>query len=156
MPIHPMVVHFPIALLLTSALIDLLAWLTRRPRGHDWAFGLFALGVAAAGAAVLTGDAAHDAVKHLPRIAEPLETHEKLGFFTLWAGVAAALVRLVARREKTRAAGFAAAVLTALCLLLLARTALFGGRLVYEHGAGVAPVMEKASHPAPAKISVEP
>jgi len=108
---------------------------------------MFVIGVAGAGLAVLTGDAAHDAVKHLPGIVEPLETHEKLGFFTLWSAAAAALVRLVARREKKPAVDFVAALLTVLCLLLLVRTAWFGGRLVYEHGAAVGPVMEL--HPAP-------
>jgi uncharacterized membrane protein len=140
-----MVIHFPIALLLASALLDGIAWISRRPRLHDSAFLLLALGTAAAGAAVLTGDAAHDAVKNLPGIVEPLEAHEKLGFFTLWIAGAATLLRLVARRERSRGAFVAVAVLTAVCLTLLVRTAIFGGRLVYEHGAGVKPVMH--AHP---------
>lgn len=153
MPLHPLVIHFPIAFLLSSALLDIAAWVVKRPRLHDAAFGLLVLGTLGAGAAVLTGDAAHDAVKHLPGIVEPLESHEKLGFFTLWTAVAASLLRLVARRENSRGAFFVVALLTALSLGLLVRTALYGGRLVYRHGAGVEPVMQANPRPGPASPS---
>ena len=62
--IHPMVVHFPIALLLSAWLLDVLALITKRPRLHQFALCHLMLGVLGAGAAVLTGLQAEEMAKH--------------------------------------------------------------------------------------------
>jgi uncharacterized membrane protein len=55
MLIHPLVVHFPIALCLASTFFDLLGW--RRPEGiyHAMAFWLVGLGLLGAGVSILFG-----------------------------------------------------------------------------------------------------
>ena len=51
-PIHPMVVHFPIALLLASILFDVLAFRWRSQQFRDTSFSLLVLGILAAGVAL--------------------------------------------------------------------------------------------------------
>ena len=60
-PIHPMVVHFPIALLLASLLFDLIALRWRGQECRATSLSLLALGVLAALVALLTGHLAEEA-----------------------------------------------------------------------------------------------
>lgn len=53
--LHPVVVHFPIALLITSVVLDILAVFFRRARLMDAATWLLVFGVPSAGAALLAG-----------------------------------------------------------------------------------------------------
>lgn len=55
MPFHPMLVHFPIALLLASVLFDLLGVLRRDERFHHAGYFCLVLGVAGAFLAVASG-----------------------------------------------------------------------------------------------------
>jgi len=146
--IHPMIVHFPIVLLMVAALADLTTLL----RGGDLAgSGFFArlsagaLGLAALGAvaAFLFGDIAYDAAlsKGFPEAA--LETHEGLGTMTTVIIVALALVRLGALWRKFGLAGARGWLLTTgsvagVAVMIL--TAYHGGQLVYQLGVNVAMV----------------
>lgn len=56
MLIHPMVVHFPIALWLTGTVFDVLGWYRREtPLYRDMAFWLIGLGLLGAGLSILFG-----------------------------------------------------------------------------------------------------
>src|SRR5574337_1686260 len=59
--IHPILVHFPIALLLTSVVLDIVAMLTLRRNLGDVALICLFLGVIGAGFAALTGPLAEQA-----------------------------------------------------------------------------------------------
>lgn len=54
-PIHPMLVHFPIALLFTSVLFDLVFFFTGREEFKKGGFWLLILGWTAGLAAILSG-----------------------------------------------------------------------------------------------------
>ncbi|HNO06832.1 MAG TPA: hypothetical protein PKK49_16235, partial [Flavobacteriales bacterium] len=95
-PIHPMVVHFPIALLLASWFFDLLALRWRGEQFRETSLSLLVLGVAAAAVAVLTGHFAEEAVEHggsIPK--QAIETHEELAFAVFWVFVGLLGLRLV-------------------------------------------------------------
>ncbi len=62
--VHPLLIHFPIALLLTSLLLDVLAAALKRPELHQVALWNLGLGVAGAGVAVWTGLRAAEIAKH--------------------------------------------------------------------------------------------
>lgn len=136
---HPQIVHTPIALIIVGALFELIG----RATDVDWwrkaAFAMLFVGVLGGGAAVLSGREAEDRIRdqHVPHHA--VEEHEEAAFITLYIGLAALLFRALATRP-----GRARPVLSGIALLLhllvastLVMTAYRGGKLVYEHAAGV-------------------
>ena len=141
-PLHPLIVHFPIGLIVTAAVIDIVA-LGTDPRStlRRAATGLYLAGAATLLAAYFTGrsDAA------LVRIPGPahavvdehwtwaLRTTVYLGVFSVGRLLLDLSGRLTGRGRwlPVVAAGLAG-------LFLLFQTAELGGRLVYEYGVGVA------------------
>ncbi len=138
-PVHPMLVHFPIALLSVSVLCDLTA-LRWRPQDCRTA-GSFTLllGLAGAAASVISGHFAEEAVEHSGVPEQVLEIHEKLGFgvFWLFAGLFGFRVAEWFGWMKERPALSLGLGLAGVALLFGA--SYYGGSLVYDYGAGVAP-----------------
>ena len=66
--VHPLMVHFPIALLLTAPLADLVAFVLKRPAFYRIGLWNLSLGTLGAGAAVRTGLWAAEIAKHTPEI----------------------------------------------------------------------------------------
>ena len=134
--VHPMVVHFPIALLLTAVGCDLAAVALRRPVLRQAALWNLSLGTVAAAMAVWTGLRAEDVAKHSFEIHQVMELHERLGKITLALALMAVSWR-VAKRDRLSAR---ARVITSLLMLAMAMTLAWGGylggRLVYEFGVG--------------------
>ena len=134
--LHPMVVHFPIALLLTALLSEFLALLFKKPFLHRLSFWNLGLGVLGAGTAVFSGRAAMVVAKHSPEIHRVMELHERIGYIVLWLAVTVFLGRAVVQDELSiRQRRLAFVLLTAACGLM-AFGAFLGGRLVYEYGVG--------------------
>ena len=134
--IHPLIVHFPIALLLTTVAVELFAVLLRRPNLHAVSLWNHVLGAVAAGGAVLSGLQAEKVAKHSYEIYEIMERHEKLGIVTLVLAAVTAVWRLW-RRDKLSGKERAACV--ALLLIMVATIVIgahLGGDLVYEFGVG--------------------
>lgn len=140
LPIHPMVVHFPIALLIVGFLVELAGRLLRRPWLGHAALLLLILGALGAVAAARTGEAAEETVLETPAIEEVLEEHEEGGKQTMWLFLGLAALRSVLAwlKRDTAVVGWIFLVLWAGGLVLLYETAHHGGELVYKHGAGVA------------------
>ena len=133
---HPLVVHFPIALLLTAVGLDLLALILKRQHLYGVALWNLALGTLGAGVAVWTGDQASDIAKHSFEIYQVMELHRKLGIATLILGSLAVVWRLW-RRDQLGCWARRLALLMMLGMTgTLAYGAHLGGRLVYEFGVG--------------------
>ena len=142
---HPLVVHFPIALLLIAPLFVLLALLIRKLTLGFAASALIllALGTAGAWVAVSTGDAAEDAARTTTAMKAVLKQHEELAeaaavTFTILTAVVAAVVLLPRFLKKLDRPAWTRAALAA-CLalllggdLLVVKAAHEGGRLVHE------------------------
>lgn len=136
MSVHPLIVHFPIALLLSAACLDGIAWVLRRPGIHAVALWNLSLGTLGAAAAVATGLRAEAVAKHSFEIWQVMELHKRLGFFTLGLGALVTGWRLLRRDRltvRTRAALF---VLTLIVVGTVSWGAYLGGRMVYEFGVG--------------------
>ena len=134
--LHPLIVHFPIALLLTSVGLDSAALLLRRPGWHRIALWNLVLGTFGAGGAVLSGLHAEEMAKHSFEIWKLITLHERLGFCTLSLGIVGSVVRLLMR---DRLGSLARAVTMFLALAMVTTIswgAFLGGRLVYELGVG--------------------
>ncbi len=144
--LHPMLVHFPIALLITSVLFDVLgAWLTRESL-REGALWLLVLGVLTGLAAFASGDVAAEAAEKAGVAESLIETHEHLAGATLGVFGALLVWRLLLRNRfspRTRVAYLMVAIVG---LGLLSATGHYGGSLVYEHGAGVNAAAARTAH----------
>ncbi|NKB70444.1 MAG: hypothetical protein GKR89_25525 [Candidatus Latescibacteria bacterium] len=134
---HPLIVHFPLALLPVAAGLDLAALLARRSNWHNWAYAALVLGVVGAVASVLSGTAAAEGEEGAQ--ADLVVVHEDWATWSLVLFIAVVLGRLPLHLQ-SRLQGWPirawTAVAAAGCLLLW-RAAYLGGELVYKHGIGV-------------------
>lgn len=151
LPLHPKLVHLPIALAVLMPLVTaglLLAWWRDLlPRRAWWgAVILQALLLGSGGASFKSGEADEEKVERLVGEA-PIETHEEAAtVFMVGAGVTLALVVAAALvpLALAKAVAAAATLATVAVLYLGFRVGEAGGRLVYQHNAGAA-----YSQPAP-------
>lgn len=144
--LHPIIIHFPIALLLATPIFIFLGvlWMRKSYGFSVTALILMLLGTAGAWIAMATGRAAADLVERTPAISTALTEHADLAgqtrlIFTILTVIFAILVG-APRVFKTLKPGllilfhgiFLVAFLGA--CLLLARTGHLGGQLVHAYG----------------------
>ena len=133
---HPMVVHFPIALLVTGMGLDATALIFKRPAWHRAALWNLSLGTLGAWVAVWTGWRAADIAKHSFEIHQVMELHRKLGLATLILASLVVIWRLWKRDRLTNRARILALLVMLAMVGTLSFGAHLGGRLVYEFGVG--------------------
>lgn len=145
--LHPLIIHFPIALLLVAPVLVLLGLLLpRQARGLlIAALVVMALGTIGTYFAVATGEAAGQLAERTPGVAAVLERHEDLAeitraVFTALTVVFAAILFLPSilkkglGRKTVTVVSLAFLLLYASGAILLANVAHQGGRLVHEYG----------------------
>jgi uncharacterized membrane protein len=135
--LHAALNDLPAALLLAAVLFDLAGAITKRPTLRIAGFWTMVVGAVGAAAAVLSGLQAEEHIAHGEAVHRVMETHEELGLITLGIFVLLALWRIV--RENRMGSG-ERAISLALSLVGVAAlfaTATYGGRLVFEHAAGI-------------------
>jgi uncharacterized membrane protein len=142
--IHPMLVHFPIALLIVGFLSETIGLFTKKEFFGTAGFYLLLLGAMGVGAAYLSGQNAGDGITEVGTLKLALETHEGAAELTLWLAIAAAVTRIAVviliRYFGKDFEGLyrTVAYVFFLCVVLsVARTGFYGGELVYKHAAGV-------------------
>lgn len=150
-PIHPRIVHFPVAFLIGAALFGILALIFKSKRNvfKEALFWNLALGVAGTVVAVITGLLEEESLVHNDTIHSILETHELLGF--IFSGIfLAVLIWLILRKSKMKDIEFTGMVVVLILSTgLLGYSAHLGGKMVYEQGAGVIPmenIISKEEH----------
>ncbi len=141
--IHPLVVHFPIALLFVAVLIDSVGLMLKVQLAFRVATLLFTLGALAALAAFFTGEAA-SATATISTVAQStLSQHETWAGRTAWFYGLYAVARLVlfwfdSKQSDGRRWVYAIAFLVgASGLLLVVQTADRGAKMVFLYGVGV-------------------
>ena len=139
--LHPVAVHFPIALLTLGFAAEGVNHLYKNECIRSWvsqaALWMLWLGTLAAWAAVGLGLLAEETVPHVPAAWEVLEEHEELAFWSAGLFTALSLCRFFLKDLwETRRWIFLA--VWAVLLGLLFTAAKHGGDLVYEFGVGVA------------------
>ncbi len=160
-PLHPAVIHFPIALAMAALLVELIA---RHPRarGLEGAAALLVvLGAVAAVVAVLTGNAAHDEALVPPDVRGLLDRHQDVGELAMWTliGVAAVRLLLVWRRWFHGVWPWVYLVLLAVAAGMVGYNGYLGGEMVFRHGLGTAPVQRGLVRPVaspPSDVSPTP
>ena len=146
--LHPLIIHFPIALLLIVPLFILIGAALQPLKGRSYlivAMVLLLVGTAAIFVAIETGEAAGKLAERVPGVEQALETHESLAertrvVFSVLSVIFVALLfvpRLLKKtdtRLTTTILPLAFLVLYGAGALLLINTAHNGGRLVHEFG----------------------
>ena len=140
-PIHPIIVHFPIALLCVSVAFDVLA--RRWPTGSFRDTSLYCLlaGVMSAALAVVTGGMEEELAERAGAPESVLELHESLGTVTLIVFVALLGLRLAIQWGWLKDIRPLTLGLGAIGIVILALTGYWGGELVYVYGIGVNAMM---------------
>jgi len=135
--LHAALNDLPAALLLVAVLFDLASAVTRRASLRTAGFWTLVAGAAGAALAVVSGLEAEDHIAHGEAVHRAMETHEELALITLGVFVVLALWRIV--RERRMGSTERAVVLAASVggLMALLATAVYGGKLVFDHAAGI-------------------
>lgn len=137
-PLHPMLVHFPIALFLSSVLFDMVGWWFQKETFREGGLWLLIIGLLGGVTASIAGSMAEEAAEKAGILESLIETHELLAFVTLGIFTVLLLGRLFVFRNRFTPKTFAAYLVIAwIGIGTLSATSHFGGDLVYNHGAGV-------------------
>ncbi len=149
--IHPMLVHFPIALLLTGLFVRLCAIAGRKRSRLSFllsaAWLILALGVISAWVAVIAGEFAADIVAPTLDNLKVLSQHSTHAYFTAVSFTLGLLVDFTRAYILGRIWSKRGWIKNGLCIVFwclylfglgnLIATGVYGGRLVYEQGAAV-------------------
>ncbi|MFA5805852.1 MAG: DUF2231 domain-containing protein [Melioribacteraceae bacterium] len=138
--IHPMIVHFPIALLIAAVLLDVLGLFLKR---FNWleksAFVLYAIGTIMLIITFFTGRSASDGLDIPANVISSVNDHADWAEITMWFFIIYSIVRLSVGfwLKKLNKTIVVPVVLVAFVgVYFLFHTAEYGAKLVYGHGLG--------------------
>jgi uncharacterized membrane protein len=135
--LHAALNDLPIALLLAAVLFDLLALATRRQSFRQVSFWTLIVGAVGGAAAVLSGLQAEEYISHGDAVHRVMETHELLGLVTLGVFGVLALWRLIRENRMASLERTLSVVLALAGAGVLFATGVYGGKLVFDHAAGI-------------------
>jgi len=138
--LHPIAIHFPLALLISGGALSLCARLVRREDTQNAlqaaAIWNFWIGAMSLGPALLTGWAAYQTVAHDAPSHAAMTLHRNWALAT--SGVFIVLAAFAWRgRDKRWPSGWLMGSVLLVGLSLLVSTGFRGGELVFRHGLGV-------------------
>jgi len=154
-PLHPMLVHFPVALYPTSLVFDVLSHLS--DDGNPFVRGAFALiviALAVSALAVAAGFADFLLIENGTRTWRIAVLHMSLQLVTAGLFLANAVLR--GRDLDVTATPAGPVILTVVGLLTLTVGAALGGELVYRHGRRVELEPARSEAPPPASPPADP
>ena len=134
---HAAVNDLPAALLFVTVRFEIGGWLTQRASLKAAALWTLWAGVVGGWVAVLAGLKAEDVIEHGEAIHELMETHETLALTTMGIFTAVLVWKLYRRSKLTGAEESVLRVLSIAGLVTVVWTGVLGGKLVFEHAAGI-------------------
>ena len=141
---HAAVNDLPAALLFVTVLFDIAAWVTKRGSLKSAALWTLWAGVIGGWVAVLAGLQAEHVIEHGEAIHELMEQHERQALVTMGFFTVVLLWKLYRRFDVPRVEELVLRGLSVLGFIGLLYTAAAGGKLVFEHAAGVPAATMKA------------
>ncbi|MEE9554011.1 MAG: DUF2231 domain-containing protein [candidate division Zixibacteria bacterium] len=135
--LHPMIVHFPIALIVVVAICDLIGIVSARRSFIQTANIVSVFAGVGAVMAVISGMLAEESIWHPGPAHEILETHEMFGFIFLGVIIITVIFRLAIGDkiyDRFKWIGF---ILALIASGIVGYGGYLGGEMVYTHGAGV-------------------
>lgn len=135
--LHAVLNDLPVGLLLAAVMFDLLAVITKRPWFRQMGVWTMLVGAIGGALAVLSGLQAEEHISHGDAVHRVMETHEQLGLITLAIFGLLTLWRLV--REHRMGAGerTLSLVVSLAGVGFLVATGVYGGKLIFDHAAGI-------------------
>lgn len=138
--LHPLLVHFPIALLSLFFVLDFIGSLASKSNWRNAASWFLYCGTLFAGFTVVAGLIAASNVAHGDNVHEIMENHEHLGISVLVLAIILSAWRLLTKGLIVGAGNTLFQLLAVILSGLLVLTADLGGLMVYGHGVAVEPV----------------
>jgi uncharacterized membrane protein len=154
-PLHPAIVHFPIALIFLGALLSTLTIFTRRGALPQFAAVTLILAAAAAQVAISTGGDQADAVlKRMPEAKPLILVHAEWGEWVRNVSIIAAVSAVLALgfyrvANIRRVLAFITTLIAGAACYCVYEAAEHGAAMVYHHGVGVQ-VVPGGPSPTPA------
>ena len=143
--LHPPIVHFAIALVITSVLFDLFGLILKKESLKNAGFWTLMAGAIAVILAFITGHQAEELVEKAiegSQAYKRLEIHETVGTISLIMTLLLASFRiLLTKITDVRLMGIYL-IAGFIVMAIIGLQGRIGGKLVYEEGVGVKPVME--------------
>jgi len=143
--IHPLIVHFPIAMLTSFLILELFAIIFKSDRLHIASSWMLYVGTMGALATVVAGFLAASTVAHGSAVHEIIGSHKHLGLSVLALSVVLTVWRLVSRERLSGMALALNIMLAVIMVGLLTMGADLGGQMVYKYGVGVGVVSMEQS-----------
>jgi uncharacterized membrane protein len=135
--LHAALNHFPVALLVVAVLFDIGALITRRESLRSAALWTLWGGVIGGWAAVIAGLQAEDVIDHGEAIHDIMEPHQTFALVTMSIFTVVLAYKLFRRGNLSRTEQLLSRTLSFAGLVTIIWTAWLGGKMVYEHAAGV-------------------
>jgi uncharacterized membrane protein len=135
--LHALLNDLPAALLVTAVFFDVAALVTRRETFRQVGFWTMLVGAIGGGLAVISGLQAEEYIAHGEAVHRVMETHETLGLTSLGVFGLLALWRIVRERRMGSLERSLTVILSLGGVGVLVATGLYGGRLVFDHAAGI-------------------
>ena len=135
--LHAALNDLPAALLLVTVLFDVGAWVTRRESLHAAALWTLWAGVIGGWAAVIAGLQAGEVIDHGDAIHDIMKPHETLALVTMGVFTVVLAYKLFRRGNLSRTEELLSRGVSLAGLVTLLWTAVLGGRMFFEHAAGV-------------------
>jgi len=136
--LHPVVVHFAIALLSLTILFDFIYWVSYKDKYLELGHFTIALGTLAALVAVFSGNQARQTLDVPEDLINLVNQHQLSGEITIWLFIALVILRIIYLKRnwfKTRLRWIYIAV-AVIGTIFLFRTGFLGGEMVYIYGLG--------------------
>ncbi|MGH7527780.1 MAG: DUF2231 domain-containing protein [Gemmatimonadales bacterium] len=134
---HALLNDLPVALLAAAVFFDLVAAATKRASFRQVGFWTLMLGALGGAAAVLSGLQAEGSIDHGDAVHRVMETHELMAFITLGIFGVLAVWRIFRENRMGGAERALATILSLGGLGVLVATGFYGGRLMFDHAAGI-------------------
>lgn len=135
--IHPMVIHFTIAIIYLACFVGLIGLFYRRGDFFQKAFfGLLFLGIVATLAAGIAGSISESYAHITKTIAPMIHDHARDGEITGVFMVIAFAIQFF-RQRKRKCVSVLAFVFCLLATIMVSITGSIGGSMVYDHGLGI-------------------
>ena len=134
LPLHPMLVHFPIALFVSSLGLEIFSFIFKKDSLHRSALYLYILAALLSPLVVLTGLAEAEEMHLKHRV---LDLHKFFALLTMSSSLISLPILWFVHKQNERSARFLFIFFAVMIVIFVTLAAYNGGRMVYEYGIGV-------------------